>query len=182
MFVLSIFNCFNYLLFGYCSCFCFCFGFGFGMGAGRGMGVLGSVFFALPRDWAPKDLGNELGRAYNLFRGRKELAKTVATSSPLDAASINKSINYCESCSQCSQYASPLPCVTMSVSIIHTHISINIQASRFPVALLRLSDRPVPILSGTRPLLMAGTTDQFHFCASLYNNYILSAATGQRER
>lgn len=72
--------------------------------------------------------------------------------------------------------------LSMSVSIIHTHISINIQASRFPVALLRLSDRPGPILSGTRPLLMAGTTDQFHFCASLYNNYILSAATGQRER
>lgn len=76
------------------------------------------------------------------------------------------------------------PCVSVSVSIIHTHISINIQASRFPVALLRLSatDRPGPILSGTWPLLMAGTSDQFHFCASLYNNYILSAATGQRER
>lgn len=79
-------------------------------GYGEGNGVLGSVFFALPRDWAPKDLGNELGRAHNLFRGRKELAKRVATSSPLDAAaSINKSINYCESCSQCSQYASAPP-------------------------------------------------------------------------
>lgn len=152
-------------------------------GYGEGNGGFGFGFLCAASRLGAKDLGNELGRAYNLFRGRKELAKTVATSSPLDAAaSINKSINYCESCSQCSQYASPLPCVTMSVSIIHTHISINIQASRFPVALLRLSDRPVPILSGTRPLLMAGTTDQFHFCASLYNNYILSAATGQRER
>lgn len=28
------------------------------------------LFFCVPRNWAPKDLGNELGRAYNLFRGR----------------------------------------------------------------------------------------------------------------
>lgn len=66
------------------------------------------------------------------------VGETVATSSPLDAAaaaaaSINKSINNCESCSQCSQPAYPRPlfsplsfpyCVQLSSAVRPSFIRI----------------------------------------------------------
>lgn len=100
------------------------------------------------------------------FVQTETVGETVATSSPLDAAaSINKSINNCESCSQCSQpaylplYPSLLLllCTTLfgCPSIIHTHISINIQASRFPVAPVRSAAVRRTPARPERPLLMA---------------------------
>lgn len=100
------------------------------------------------------------------FVQTETVGETVATSSPLDAAaSINKSINNCESCSQCSQPAYlplrpcllPLLCTTLfdCPSIIHTHISINIQASRFPVVRVRSAAVRRTPARPERPLLMA---------------------------
>lgn len=69
-------------------------------------------------------------------------------------------------------------------SIIHTHISINIQASRFPVARVRSAAvRRTPASQPARPErpFIDGTIRSIF--APLYNNYILSAtATAQREK
>lgn len=125
------------------------------------------------------------------------VGETVATSSPLDAAaaaaSINKSINNCESCSQCSQPAYPRPLFSPLSFLFLVQLSLAVRPSFIRIFQLTFKRRVFPLREsgpqlsdGRQPArperpFIDGTIRSIF--APLYNNYILSAtATAQREK
>lgn len=76
------------------------------------------------------------------------VGETVATSSPLDAAaaaaSINKSINNCESCSQCSQPAYPHPFSPLSF-LFFVQLSLAVRPSFIRIFQLTFKRRVFPL-------------------------------------
>lgn len=170
MFVFSIFNCFNYLLFAYCYCCCcsFCFGFGF---FSLYMYIF---FFCVPRDWAPKDLGNELGRAYNLYR-QKQLAKQSQHLRRLMLLlqSINQSIIVKAAANVPSQPISPFAPLSFPNSV---QLSLAVRPSFIRIFQLTFKRRVFPLCE-SGPQLSDGRQPgrnglywwhhQVHFCASL---------------
>lgn len=171
MFVFSIFNCFNYLLFGYCSCFCFGFGSVFGF-------VFGFGCFAVRRHWAPKDLGNELGRAYNLYAGsnswrKQSLQLRHLMLLPLLLQSINQSI-IVKAAANVPQHAPPLSLCLRSCPSFIRMFQLTFKRCVFPLRDRQSDPAPVPgPRSGTA--FIDGTIRSIF--APLYNNYILSAST-----
>lgn len=126
MFVFSIFNCFNYLLFG------------------SGTGDVDDGDEAAGRQ--TKDLGNELGRSLNLYSSK--VGKRVATSSLLAAQiSINKSINNCESCTECVQLAAnaPPPVAQLQSSPSFSFSSPTVRSSFIRIFQLTFMRRNFPV-------------------------------------
>lgn len=75
------------------------------------------------------------------------VGETVATSSPLDAAaaSINKSINNCESCSQCSQPAYPRPLFSPLFFPFLVQLSLVVRPSFIRIFQLTFKRRVFPL-------------------------------------
>lgn len=76
------------------------------------------------------------------------VGETVATSSPLDAAaaaSINKSINNCESCSQCSQPAYPRPLFPPLSFPFMVQLSLAVRPSFIRIFQLTFKRRVFPL-------------------------------------